>query len=327
MKSRMTWTLFLGLGLFALAAADPPARVVGPGRGYRPVAEQKGKLRIVGSRTLGTLASHWAKDFAEFHPKAVVEVDCEGSETAAPELAKDGVTLGALSRPVSVEELKALEEKTGRKHLAIDVCDDTLAIIVHKENPLPALTRAQVRQLFGVPKESSDAGPATWGQFGLAGDWANRPAAVQLRAAEFGSQTFLRQQILGADFVPRKGDEHKTGKELTAAVASKKEAVGFCRWANVPADVKVAPVVANADQIPGVWSAEQAGDKRHGLKRRLTFLVPCGKDGKPPEMALEFLLLVLSKDGQEDCVKDDFDPLDASALAEQFERLGFDLDK
>lgn len=315
--------------VFALAGlAAEPQRLLGPGRSYRPSTEQKSPIRIVGSTTLAGLAQAWGEGFRQFHPKVEVAVECKGSESAYPELTKEGIVIGAVSRSLSADELKALESKSGRKHVAIDVCEEGLAIIVHPENPLPGLSLKRLRRLLAMPSQEATAPrPATWGDAGLAGAWAELSVALHVRDGASGSRAYFKSTVLGPSWTERPATAHAKTADVMSAVAREKNALGYCRWLAVPKDVKVVPVFAKDEEVPASWSEAAALDPSHRLNRRLSLVVACDPAGKLPPQTLEFLLFVLGKEGQEELVKDGFTPLASSQLVEQFTKLGFDLEK
>jgi phosphate transport system substrate-binding protein len=312
--------LLVGLGTRAddkPKADDPPAVV--PGAPYRPTEEVKGKLRLVGSKTVGHVASLWAEGFRKHHPQATVEIKCDGSETAFPELTADTPTVGALSRPVTEAEAKQFEAQAKRKLVAVGVCEDAVAVLVHKDNPVESLTPAQLRLLFGREK---GAGTVTWGRVGAGGEWAARPVAVQGRTAVSGTRVFFRNRVLGEGIAERPATEHASLAALVKAVAENPAAVAYCRAGGAADGVKVVPLRSSAGAAPEVPSRDPEAAARYPLRRRLSLVVAVPADGAPAALPREFLLYVLSRDGQADTVKDGFTALDRSGLLDGLDRLG-----
>lgn len=106
-------------------------------------------LRIRGSDTLGAkLVPQLAERF-KITRQGVVSFDiaAEGSSTAFTSLAAGTADIGMSSRRVKEEE-KKLCTGAGIDLHEIEIAWDMIVVIVNEGNPLHALSRAQVRQIF-----------------------------------------------------------------------------------------------------------------------------------------------------------------------------------
>ncbi len=308
--------LLAGPVVLGQETAPRPAAPPGPvARRYRPTEEMKGNIRVVGSTALSYPAAVWSEGLRKFHPQLTIDIACEGSETAFPEMGGEGLTVAALSRPVADEEITKLEEKTHKKYAAYTVCYDQLVIIVHPDNPIASLTPAQLRTVFGSPGEEKAA--LTWGQLGLTGDWAERPVTVHLLPAGSGARGFLRAALLSKGQKERAGQEVEKTGQLTELVAADKGGIAVSRKARLTDDVKVVPVLARTARGTVAAQAEVPL-----LARPMTLDVPVGDDRLPTGAVREFVVYALSRDGQVGARLDGFRPLDRSALSRQLDKLG-----
>ncbi|MCU0962747.1 MAG: substrate-binding domain-containing protein [Pirellulaceae bacterium] len=171
----------------ALAECDP----------YRPKQEVSGEIRLVGSTSMQQLAALWSDGFRQIHPQAVIQIDCRGSETALPQLAKDPMVLGLMSRSPSADEQRQVEGDLGGRIAALTVGHDALGVIVHRDNPLPRLTWSTEGGLLG---RSGGAGVAkTWGDLGLDGQWSAVPIRVESSASQSGPLGHASRLVWGSD--------------------------------------------------------------------------------------------------------------------------------
>jgi ABC-type phosphate transport system substrate-binding protein len=142
---------------------------------YKPVQGVSGSIKSVGSDTLNNLMSLWAESFKKNYPAVSVEVEGKGSGTAPPALINGSATFGPMSRLMKQKEIDDFEKAFGYKPTAVPAAVDTLAVYVHKDNPLKSLSLEQIDAIFSkdrkgqAPKEIR-----TWGELGLT---ANGPTS------------------------------------------------------------------------------------------------------------------------------------------------------
>ncbi|MDF0649923.1 MAG: phosphate ABC transporter substrate-binding protein [Nitrospira sp.] len=98
-----------------------------------------GKLVITGASTLAPLIAEIGKRFESLHPKVRVDVQTGGSSRGAADTRQGLADIGMVSRMMKDEE-KDLH--------AFQVARDGVGIIVHKENPVQALTDDQVVAIY-----------------------------------------------------------------------------------------------------------------------------------------------------------------------------------
>jgi phosphate transport system substrate-binding protein len=285
------------------AGPEPPA--LPTAKPYQAGVAVEGSLRLAGSLTMSHLMRLWAEGFGRFHPRLKIEADFEGSEGDLPELSAEHPTVVALSRPVGEGELRAWGDRLKRKLVAFPVCEDDVAVIVHRTNPVRQLSPAQLKTIYAPGN-----GPLTWGKFGLTGDWAGRPVALHGRDEKSGTRHFLRTLAVGEGGAERPSRTHPSYHSIVEAVAADAGAIGYCRDVNVSDGVRPVPIGPLGD-----------GSVRPYL-RRTCHLVVAAPEGQPPPAAREFLLYVYRLDGQNQVFRDGFHPLDKETVGKQLDRLG-----
>jgi phosphate transport system substrate-binding protein len=98
-----------------------------------------GKLVITGSSTLAPLIGEIGKRFESLYPKVRVDVQTGGSSRGVADARRGLADIGMVSRAMKDEE---------KDLYAFPVARDGVGIILHKENPIQALTDEQVIAIY-----------------------------------------------------------------------------------------------------------------------------------------------------------------------------------
>src|SRR5882762_2018480 len=105
-------------------------------------------LVIKGSDTLGAkLVPQLAEEFKAQHPGTTFNIAAEGSTTGIAAIIDGTAQIGMASRPTKPEEVAAAKAK-GVNFKETTVAYDGIAVIVNSANPVKALTKKQVEQIF-----------------------------------------------------------------------------------------------------------------------------------------------------------------------------------
>src|SRR5690349_20328913 len=106
------------------------------------------RLVIKGSDTLGAkLVPQLAEQFKAQHPGTTFDIAAEGSTTGIAAVIDGTADIGMASRRAKTSEVGAATAK-GRAMKPTIVAYDGIAVIVNSSNPIKALTRKQVEQIF-----------------------------------------------------------------------------------------------------------------------------------------------------------------------------------
>jgi phosphate transport system substrate-binding protein len=318
MRARRAWRrACLLLALVAVPAlAD---RTLPP---YEPASGLVGSLGSAGSDTLANLMSLWASAFGAYHPAVTVEVQAAGSATAPPALAEGTAELGPMSRAMTGRELDAFRERFGYPPTAVPVAVDAVAVFVHQDNPLRALSLAELDAVFSITRRCGAARRFThWGDLGLGGSWRRRPVVAYGRNTASGTHSYFRSEVLcEGDFHPLV-NELPGSASVVQAVGASPGAIGYSSLGYQSAGVR--PLAISDGAGPAVApTAENAGSGRYPLARYLYTYV-----NRPPGRPLavlerEFFRFVYSREGQRLVLQDGYVPLPAALISEQREALG-----
>jgi phosphate transport system substrate-binding protein len=102
-------------------------------------APLEGQLLIVGSSTMAPLVTAIARRFAEVHPRVTIVVETGGSGRGIADVRAGKAHIGMASR--------ALGERESDLY-GIPIARDGVAIIVHRDNAVKALTDEQIAAIF-----------------------------------------------------------------------------------------------------------------------------------------------------------------------------------
>lgn len=123
----------------AAVAAAVVVTLAACGRSEQAKGAEALKLTVVGSSTIAPLMSELAKVYEADHPGARIDVQSGGSSRGVTDVRQGTARLGMVSR-----ELKPDESDLGKLLIA----KDGLALIVHKSNPVSALSKEQVVGIY-----------------------------------------------------------------------------------------------------------------------------------------------------------------------------------
>ena len=117
-------------------------------KNYSKVSGVSGSISSVGSYTMNNMMALWCEWFSKFYPNVRCQIEGKGSSTAPPALIEGTAQFGPMSRAMKSKEVDAFEKAFGYKPTAVQTSIDTLAVYVHKDNPLSCLPLAQFDSIF-----------------------------------------------------------------------------------------------------------------------------------------------------------------------------------
>ena len=290
--------------------------------GYQKASGISGNLSSIGSDSMNNLMTLWAETFRKYYPNVKVQVEGKGSSTAPPALIAGTAQFGPMSRTMRSTEIDQFDQKHGYKPTEIRTSYDALSVYVHKDNPIKELSLAQVEAIFGKSrKRGYKANVTTWGQLGLTGDWANRPIGLYGRNSASGTYGFFREIVL------RNGDYKDTVKEqpgsasVVQGITEDRYAIGYSGAGYRTSGVRAVPL---SEQPTGPYfegTYEEVISGKYPLSRFLYLYVNKAPSKPLDPLQLEFLKLVLSKEGQEVVIKDGYMPLTPAQVKEELTKL------
>lgn len=312
--------LFLGCTqLYAQVSLDPALPE------YSPIAGiAGGNLKSVGSDTMNNLMGLWTEEFKKMYPGVKVEVDGKGSSNALPALTAGQATFGPMSREAKQEEIAAFKKRFGYEPVLLETSLDMLAIYVHKDNPIEGLTFSDIDAIFSSTRKSGASKRADkWGQFTNNASVANLPITCYGRNAASGTYGYFKEVVLAKGDFANWVNELPGSAGVVQSVGTNLGGIGYSGIGYRTAAVKAIKLAEKNDGAMIAPEPENAYSGEYPLARFLYLAV--NKDPRTPldPMRAEFLKYVLSKQGQQQVIKDGYLPLTADMAAAARQALGF----
>ncbi|HSP31754.1 MAG TPA: phosphate ABC transporter substrate-binding protein, partial [Halomonas sp.] len=268
-----------------------------------------GTLGAVGSDTMASLMLRWGETLTTRYPDIKLQFQASGSASAPPALMAGTTRLGPMSRPMTDEERNNFIERYGYPPLELKVARDALIVVVHRHNPLRALTRQQVDAIFSTSRACGAVAPISrWDQLPATRDWSFGSIALHGRNLASGTHGLFQARALCGGHFRIDISEHPGSSAVIAAVGESANAMGYAGFNHLtPAVNAVSLYNDDGIAIPPEEAAIQSGD--YPLSRYLYLYVnlPPGDTLPPAEQAL--LALILSEEGQQIARASGFVPL------------------
>jgi glucose/mannose transport system substrate-binding protein len=301
--SQNTWE-FASLRVIAIAPVAASSPAVAPLRPARQIA-----LRIHGSNTIGKeLAPTLCEDFLKYEGATSVqrkpgaredEVDIEavlpnqpndpvtfeiqshGSGTGFQDLAAGQCDIGMSSRQIRPEEVNQCAA-AGLGNMSSPACEnvlglDGIAVVVHRDNPVSALTKQQLSDIF--------SGKTTdWSQVGgHAG-----PIYLYAPGENSGTMDTFRAIVLSTRPLSPRASRFEDSAKLSDAVAGDINGIGFIGRSFVRGTKTLAVSESGTKPILPTTFAVATGD--YPLSRRLYLYIPADPQNNWTRKFVEFAL-------------------------------------
>jgi glucose/mannose transport system substrate-binding protein len=300
--SQNTWQ-FANLRVIATTQSTAPTPPV-PVRPARQLA-----LRLHGSNTIGKeLAPTLCEDFLKYEgatsvqrkpgaredeidieavlpgesPELLVfEIQAHGSKTAFEDLASGKCDVGMSSRQIKPDEAQQCA-LAGLGNMFSPACEnvlglDGIAVLVSKSNPINALTKQQIADIF--------TGKITdWSQVG------GNSGPIYLYAPDENSGTFdtFKSLVLGARALSPRASRFEDNAKLSDAVAVDTNGIGFAGKSFMRGSKSLAVSEAGAKPLLPTTFTVATGD--YLFSRRLFLYMPADPQNKWTRKFVEFAL-------------------------------------
>ncbi len=289
---------------------------------YTPTQGVFGTLKSVGSDTLNNLMTLWTQEFTNFYPSVKPEIEGKGSSTAPPALIEGQSQFGPMSRKMKSSEMDKFEQRFGYKPVAIRSVIDCLAVYVHKDCPLDAISLPQVAMVFSVA--GSDM---TWGDLGVTDStYANKPINLYGRNSASGTYGYFKKVALAKNDFKATVKEQPGSSAVVQAVATDRFSMGYSGIGYKTADVKVLKIAYDNGEEAFPPEAEYAYSGDYPIARFLYIYINFDARKALDPLRAEFIKLIFSQQGQEVVLNDGYFPITADIAREDLESLGLDTD-
>ena len=247
------------------------------------------KLVIKGSDTLGAkLVPMLAEDYKSGHSGVAFEIAAEGSTTGISAIIDSTAQIGMSSRRAKPTEVSAATAK-GVSLKPIIVAFDGIGVIVNQGNPLTALTKRQVEQIF--------AGDITdWSQVG----GAPGKISIYTRNTSSGTYADFKELAMKKRDYASSSQKMAGNEQIAAEVAKNANGIGYVGLAYLH-DPGIKTV-----SIDGALPSEETVIAKKYPYARPTFYYT---NGEPAGEAAKFVEFTLSDEGQKIVRKVGFVPV------------------
>ena len=268
-----------------------------------------GKLRIVGSSTMGPLLTNLGIGFETLYPQLDITVQQGGSEIGVDALREGRCELAALSRPLSSAERDALRTATGKEPVEAVVGLDGVCVFVNRDNPLTGLTKAQCNGIFSIQHARMPRPIYRWSQADPTSPLGDEFITLYVPDPKSGTLDLFRAWCMPGEEVTTSMRSTEPGpSSVVNACCAYRMAIGITGFGNRQPRARMVPL---GESTEGPFIAPTVQTIQNGsypLSRPLTvvFLAAPGTAGD--EVILDFLRYVLSETGQDQLAQLNFVP-------------------
>ena len=236
--------------LLSQSCAAPPAS---PGAAPQPAPDVE-TIENKGSDTLVNLALAWVEAYTAEHPDVRISVTGGGSGTGIAALINGTADIANASREMKAEEYAAAAAN-GITPVEFVVARDAIAIVVHPDNPVDALS---LEQLSAMYTQSVD----NWQQVG----GEDRPIVLLSRESNSGTYVYFLENVIRqgekSDLLPSPDTLLMPSSEgISAEVRQNPNAIGYDGLGYVTDDQKTVAVAQDAAG-PYVMPSASNGQRR-----------------------------------------------------------------
>lgn len=254
---------FSALLLFLLSSLAATACVA------TPTPRTTTRIRLVGSDSMLWIAQALSNNYSQQHPEVTFLTDVSNSESGLHAASTFSQTIGMVSRTLKASELNGTR--------AVVVGRDGLAIIVNPQNPINAIMRSQITQVF-----SGEI--LAWPTGSLAG----QSITVVSREEGSGTRNAFEAMAMTNKRVTYTAIVMPSEAAVVDYVAQHADAVGYVSMAGLTPQVR-AMTIDDVGLSPQTIESQQ-----YPFVRTLTFVIPA----EPSPALQSFIDYVLSSEGQ-----------------------------
>ena len=351
-SSSRAFSLFVGLTLTGMAV-PMRAQNVSSLPEYKPGAKLAGVIRSWGSDQMGPLMKRWEDGFHRYQPDVYFSDTLKGTATAQFGLHEWVADLAVSTRKIYPYEFYGVYRRSLLYPVEIAVATGSynvprkapaIAVFVNRANPLAKLTVKQLDGIYGAHRtggwqdlswhseiaRGTEQDIRTWGQLGLKGDWADKPIHVYGPPGIYpGGISFFQTRVMGgADSWNESLLEYEDRAKMMDALSHDRYGIAYTSLNYQTEQTKPLALSENDGAAFVELTRETASDRTYPLVRTVyIYFAPDRPDGSPADPKVEpkireFLRYILSRQGQEDALREgDYLPLTPQLVAEQLHKL------
>ncbi len=253
-------------------------------------AQARVLIQNKGSDTLVNVAQAWAEAYREINPEVAVAVSGGGSGTGIAAMINGTVDIANASRSMKSKEVDLAKSKgqDPREHV---VGFDALAVYLHKDNPVKAMSIPDLAEIYGEDGETE-----SWTQMGIEVPGCKGQEIVMVsRQNNSGTYAYFRSAVLGKkrDYKMGTRDMHGS-KDVVDLVEKTPCAIGYSGLAYATDHVKLACVTKGNGADCVMPTVQSASDGSYPIARPLLMYT----NGEPTGEVKKYLDYILSDEGQ-----------------------------
>lgn len=258
--------------------------VVGIGLIFGLYAFAAKTITIKGSTTVLPIAQSCAEAFMNKHLDVDISVQGGGSGVGIASIIDGTADIGDSSRPIKDQE-KAEAKKNGVDVYVNIVAADGIAVIVHPSNPVNALTREQIKEIYT-------------GKISNWRDVGGKNAKIVIVSRDSSSGTFEAFNELALEKKKVRPDAllHASNQAVATTITNTPGAIGYVGLGYLSSSVKA--VTVNGIQA----NKANVVNGSYPLARNLYMYT----NGKPEGAVKDFIDFIMSSEGQRLVDKDGF---------------------
>jgi phosphate transport system substrate-binding protein len=234
-----------------------------------PTPRATTRIRLVGSDSMLWIARALTNTYTQAHPEVTFVTEASNSESGLHAASTLSQTIGMVSRTLKPGELNGAR--------AVVVARDGIAIIVNPKNPINAIMRSQITQVF-----SGEV--LAWPTGALAG----QSILVVSREEGSGTRNAFETMAMNSTRVTLTGIVMPSEAAVVDYVAQHPEAIGYVSMGGLTAQVRAMTI----DDVG--LSTQTVESQQYPFVRTLTFVIPA----EPSVTLQSFIDYALSSDGQ-----------------------------
>ncbi|WP_447894697.1 PstS family phosphate ABC transporter substrate-binding protein [Vreelandella sp. GE22] len=273
-----------------------------------------GTLGATGSDTMASLVLRWGEALTARYPDINVQFQAGGSAIAPSALTAGTTRLAPMSRPMSEGERARFKARYGYPPRELRVARDALVVVVHRHNPLNALTPEALDAIFSTTRACGGSTPIRrWADIAPPPQWPYGRIALSGRNLASGTFDLFRQRALCGGQFRADISEYPGSSAVVAAVGHAPDAMGYSGYHHLTPMVHPLGIIDGQGKAIFPTEATIQSDE-YPLSRDLYLYVNAAPDTPLPPVEQAFIELIMSLEGQQIVRDAGFVPLTAEQL-------------
>jgi phosphate transport system substrate-binding protein len=246
-------------------------------------------IQNTGSDTMLDVAQAWAERYQTVNSAVAVAVSGGGSGTGIASMIDGTVEISNSSRPMSEREIAAARAN-GNDPVEHIVGYDALAVFLHRDNPISAMTLEQVAAVY-----AEGGGAERWSDLGVTVPGCPSDEIIRVsRQNSSGTYAYFRDATLGGREFELGALSMNGSSEVVDLVENTPCAIGYSGLAYATEGVKMPCIAVEAGGECVTPSVTTATDRTYPIARPLYMYTA----GEPQGVVADYLRWIKSDEGQ-----------------------------